>query len=125
MTPSSVPPTDDVPQGAPFETADCHESERYCNVPQQLKRLPQGVTYEQRPKQGNPSKFDKIPRDAKTRRPAAVNRPDTFSAFDVARSRAQADPRLAGIGFVFTGRDPYAGIDIDGAIDLTTGNFKP
>jgi hypothetical protein len=59
----------------------------------------------------------------KTGREARVNRPRTWSNFDSAAGYYHEHPYLSnGIGFVFSQRDPFTGIDLDHCRDAQTGD---
>src|SRR5262249_35684456 len=55
---------------------------------------------------------------------AARNDPTTWTTFDAAVARL-APGGDAGLGFVFSPSDPYAGIDLDKCRDATTGAIAP
>jgi hypothetical protein len=76
-----------------------------------------------RPDGGKP---EKIPIDPRTGKRAATNRPTTWGPFDRAWKVYSEDPeRYAGVGFVFSQGDPYAGLDLDGVRDPATGKIEP
>lgn len=89
------------------------------NVPQELQNTPQWVAWHL--KNAGEGRLAKVPVDAKTGRPAAVNQPETWSTFPVALAYAQGSPTAQGVGFVFCDADPYTGIDIDDCRDPETG----
>jgi primase-polymerase (primpol)-like protein len=99
--------------------------QRFANIPLQLKQRRQWVTYRlvmphPFPDDGHiqllPLKPKKHPFDAKTGAPAAELDPDTWSTFHEASAALLADD-YDGIGFVFSGTDPFIGIDLDFALD--------
>ncbi len=84
-------------------------------IPKEITAVPQWVAwrYELRSGKGG-GKLSKVPICIRTGRYAAVNDPNTWSLFESALA-AYRDRRLdvSGIGFVFSGRDGFAGIDLD------------
>ncbi|MEM6797410.1 MAG: hypothetical protein AAF725_25800, partial [Acidobacteriota bacterium] len=73
--------------------------------------MPQWVVWRSKTRQG---KKTKLPYCSRTGRPAKANDPATWSSFDEAcRALAGND----GVGFVFSEKDPYLGIDLDNVID--------
>jgi hypothetical protein len=101
--------------------------QRLAAVPQQLKQRRQWVAYRlvvphPFPDDGHvqllPLKPKKYPFDAKTGAPAAESDPATWSTFQDA-SAALLTGGYDGIGFVFTGCDPFVGIDLDFAYEPT------
>jgi primase-polymerase (primpol)-like protein len=89
------------------------------HIPGELIAYPQwvGWCYEQR--QG---KWTKVPINPHTGRQARSNDPTTWAPFEIALVRAQRD-HLAGVGFVFTDGDPYAGVDLDRCRHPETGEI--
>jgi putative DNA primase/helicase len=87
-------------------------------IPGVLKAVPQWIVYKVRKKGG---KTDKIPVDPRTGRNADAHDPATWMTFDGA---VAASRRFAGIGFVFTEKDRFAGIDLDKCIN-STGKLEP
>jgi putative DNA primase/helicase len=80
------------------------------SIPDVLKATPQWIVYKAREEDG---KTDKIPVDPTTGR--NVNAHDPTNWMDFGRAVA-ASARCAGIGFVFTEGDRFAGIDLDKCI---------
>ncbi len=92
-------------------------------IPAELRERPQWVVWRSVTKAGA-RKPTKVPFDAVTGRPAAVNDPRTFATFGQARAAYARDPgRWAGIGYVFTADDPYVGVDLDNSLDAR-GRFR-
>jgi len=91
------------------------------NIPAELKRPRQWICWKGVPKDNG--KLDKIPKNPRTGRNAQTNNPPTWDSFDEA-VKAQRKYGFDGVGFVFTKRDDYVGIDIDGCIDPETGNIQ-
>jgi primase-polymerase (primpol)-like protein len=89
-------------------------------IPEELRSRPQwvGWVYAFR----NP-RWTKIPINVRTGGYAASDTPATWSTFEqvVAAYGKPRVRRLDGIGYVFAVDCPYAGIDLDGCIDPTTG----
>ena len=90
------------------------------SIPIELQSVPQWVVWIWAVRG---EKRTKIPINPKTKRPAAVNDPDTLSTFDEAYSLATRWLTPGGIGFVFTADDPYCGVDLDKCRDPKTGEF--
>lgn len=84
------------------------------NIPAELKSLPQWVNWTFMVRDG---KQTKVPIEPSTRRFAKANDPSTWDSFEAACDTLGRHPNLAGIGFVFTEHDPYAGIDLDRCLD--------
>ncbi|MGO9261735.1 MAG: phage/plasmid primase, P4 family [Bryobacteraceae bacterium] len=81
-------------------------------VPDALRALPQWVVwrYEQRDGEGKPTK---VPYQVSGKL-AKSNEPRTWNSFEaVSGAWTRAPQRYAGIGFVFSEDDPFAGIDFD------------
>lgn len=84
------------------------------DLPAELVRLPQWVAWKYVPDPDRP-KPRKIPVTPRTGANASSTDPDTWGVFEEAAIRATAS-RMAGVGFVFSERDPYCGIDLDGCV---------
>jgi putative DNA primase/helicase len=87
-------------------------------IPPELKELDQWVVWRYEERDG---KRTKVPYDAKSSgspRRARVNDPSTWAPFETA-CEAVADTADAGIAFVFTEDDDFAGVDADDCIDET------
>jgi hypothetical protein len=80
------------------------------NVPQCLRDLPQWICWRYVERDG---KRTKIPIDACTGRSASATDPATWTTFEAAHEAYLRAAHLAGVGFVFTKNDPFAGIDLD------------
>lgn len=78
-------------------------------IPGELKSLIQWCVWRYELPQGD-SKPTKVPYNPVTGAKMASNDPQTWCAFGQA---VDAAPRYDGIGFVFSARDPYCGIDLD------------
>lgn len=93
--------------------------ELFANVPTCLRELRQWVVWRAHHRdEGKPAK---VPWDAKREREASVTNDLTWSTFDQAVAAFNANPNANGIGFVFTGKDPYTGVDVDDCRDAATG----
>jgi hypothetical protein len=90
-------------------------------IPDELRAWNQFVAWEYQSRMG---RYAKVPINPRTGREAKSNDRVTWGAFQVALARAQRD-RLAGIGFVFSARDPYAGVDLDRCREPQTGQLAP
>ena len=88
------------------------------NIPAELKARRQWVVwrYERR---GDP--WTKAPYNARTGERASVTNPRTWSTFEHTLETAQKKG-FDGIGFVFSPKDPYCGIDLD---DCMRDDGKP
>jgi len=85
----------------------------FSKIPQELKNIPQWVCWKTEERDG---KKTKLPINPHTGSLAAVDKPQTWGTYQQALTAAKSNGNC-GIGFVFTEADPYAGIDIDGAIE--------
>jgi len=91
------------------------------SIPSELKSLPQWVCWRPEQRKGDP-KPTKVPYDPNSpSRRAATDNPDTWASFALAVQVARTSNGRFGIGFVFTERDPYVGIDLDHCRDEQTG----
>jgi putative DNA primase/helicase len=85
----------------------------YHNIPDELKSLPQWVTWKTVVRNGKKTKVPYQPRPGKKRLADSTN-PETWGTFTEATSLIDFNPSaFDGIGFVFTRNDPYIGFDID------------
>jgi putative DNA primase/helicase len=87
------------------------------NIPPELASLPQWLAYRAVPKPNG--KITKPPIDAKTGKAGSSTDRATWSGYDLAASRSPL-----GAGFVLTREDPYFAIDLDGCVDLETGEIE-
>ena len=76
------------------------------NIPTELKQLEQWVCWK---------KADKCPVSPQTGNNAKSDKPETWGSFEQAVNRyeSQKGDEYGGVGFVFSGDDPYVGIDGD------------
>lgn len=82
-------------------------------VPQSLRAVPQWVVWRYVERDG---KRTKVPVDAKSGATASSTDPSTWASFDDALAATTRLPSIEGVGFVFTERDPFCGIDLDECI---------
>jgi putative DNA primase/helicase len=82
------------------------------SIPNDLKGYPHWVNWKLETRDG---KLTKIPINPKTGGNAQSNRPETWGTFQEAEMflGSQKDNRVAGVGFVFSEKDPFCGIDLD------------
>ncbi len=85
------------------------------NIPEELSQLRQWVCWRFAERDGKPTKEPINP--TYTGRKASTTDPTSWSTFKHALSVYEMHPLLDGIGFVFTARDPYCGIDFDNCIE--------
>lgn len=77
------------------------------NIPNELKKLNNWVCW---------CGTDKIPKNPHTGRNAKTNDPKTWGSFDEAVN-ACVEYGLSGVGFVFSAKDGYFGVDLDGCLE--------
>lgn len=94
-------------------------------VPIELRSLEQWVVWRLEPRAGKPTK---VPYSPLRRTPASTTNPATWASFDQAIVAWRGSDCYAGVGFVFSGDDPYCGVDLDDCLDgagaLTTAATK-
>ena len=88
--------------------------------PTELVERRQWVAWRWAERPGGPTKE---PINPATGRPASTKEPATWATLGAALSRAERE-RLAGVGFVFSADDPYAGVDLDDCRDPETGELE-
>ena len=76
-----------------------------------------------KPKAGKPGKWDKIPGDPATGKPASWSDPATRLPFGAAFMAYQSSPAFAGVGYMMHGNG-LVGIDVDDAF-TDAGDLKP
>lgn len=76
---------------------------------------------EARERGGKPTK---VPYSPATGSRARSDDPNTWGSLAEARGAADRDS-YDGIGFVFTEGDPFCGVDLDGCVELETGEIEP
>ena len=79
------------------------------NIPNELKELSHWVTWRLETKK---TKLTKVPFNPNNGQFASVTKPSCWSTFELALEVFE-NGGFDGIGFVFTGVDPYIGIDLD------------
>lgn len=90
------------------------------NIPNALRRRSSWVLWKY--KTGTDGKKTKVPVNALTNDYASSTDPSTWTTIDQAVSRKNGHD---GIGFVFSGDDPFTGIDFDGCRKPETGEIAP
>ncbi len=83
------------------------------NIPEALRARPQWVCWRYRERDGQRTKVPIAPANGRN---ASATKPSDWSSFDDAIT-ACGELDCDGVGFVFTGEDGYAGIDLDDCID--------
>ena len=90
-------------------------------LPEELVELRQFVAWRYVPREkGNPGKK---PINPHTGREASTSDPKTWGTLEEAAVRCATDS-LAGVGFVFTEGDPFAGVDLDNCRNPATGELE-
>lgn len=69
-------------------------------------------------------KFTKVPVNPHSGELAKANDRSTWGTFEQSLHACRTRSGLCGIGFVFSGDDPYCGVDLDDCIDPNTGAIK-
>jgi len=92
------------------------------HVPVCLRELSQWVCWQYITRNG---KTTKCPMRANGRGKASSTDRATWGTFDQAVAACKKRSVLAGVGFVFSADDPFAGIDLDNCIDMISGEIKP
>jgi primase-polymerase (primpol)-like protein len=95
--------------------------QEFMNIPPDLIALDQWVLWRTEIRDGKPTK---VPKNPRTGFNASTIDPETWGTFDVVKA-AYENGNYDGIGFVFTGSDPYCGIDLDKCRDQATGKIDP
>ncbi|TSK06611.1 MAG: hypothetical protein FPO08_08095 [Geobacter sp.] len=95
---------------------------KFGQVPKALRRHLQFVCWKYHPDPNNPSKDKKVPFDPKTGRKASVTAHATWGTYDQAISCCK-EGGYDGIGFVFSSKDPFIGIDLDSCRNKKTGEI--
>jgi putative DNA primase/helicase len=88
---------------------------------QNIRALRQWLCWHQEEREG---KLTKIPYSPATGKRASSTNPKTWASYREAL-RACKEQGYDGIGFVFTPEDELCGVDLDGCLDLDTGEIKP
>ncbi len=92
------------------------------NIPDELKTLPQWVNWWWKP---DGDKYTKPPINPKTMRGGSHSDPETWGTYAQSLENLKRYEWLAGIGFVFSESDPFAGIDLDNCRNPETGEITP
>ncbi len=88
-------------------------------IPAELRARRQWVVWKHERRNG---KWTKVPyRAADGRTKARCDDPRTWGTFE----QALACVEVQGIGYVFSAEDPFTGVDLDGCIDVQTGELHP
>ena len=90
-------------------------------IPRELKARPQWVVWRQEMREGKPTKIPYQPRNPK--RKASSTNSATWGTIEQALSVAKTNG-FAGIGYVFSPQDDYAGVDFDHCRNPETGQLK-
>ncbi len=90
-------------------------------IPPCLRKCPQWVAWKIIDRDGKKSKAPINPISGSL---ASSTDPSDWGSFAKAIEACQTDPKLAGVGFVFTADDPYCGVDLDNCIDPESGQLK-
>src|SRR5262249_9154918 len=91
-------------------------------IPEKLKARQQWVCwcYERRQdKKSQKWRWTKVPKNPRTGRNASPTGPTTWGTFNEALARYLAG-HADGVGYVFAADDPFAGVDLDDAVDPAT-----
>ncbi len=91
------------------------------SIPEELQHRDQWVCWRW---ESRGDAWTKVPLDPATGRRAATDNAATWGSFAAALARYRRDS-LAGVGFVFTAADPFAGVDLDDCYDPATGARAP
>jgi putative DNA primase/helicase len=89
-------------------------------APGELRTADQFVCWREEERDGD---ITKVPYSVHGGRASSTN-PETWAPFKAAIAYAE-EHSMAGVGFVFTEDDPYAGIDIDKCRDTENGDLEP
>ena len=89
-------------------------------IPAELRERPQWVGWKSVPAEPKPRK---LPIDPKTGKAASSTDPATWADYNTATAGLKPYG-LAGVGFVFTESDPFAGVDLDDCRDPQTGEIE-
>jgi hypothetical protein len=95
-------------------------------VPLELRQLDQWVCWRYVAKKDNKgqTRWAKVPVNARTGRNARSNDPGTWAPFAEAMAYLHSGA-ADGIGFMFSEKDPFAGVDLDDCRDPATGFLDP
>jgi len=90
------------------------------HIPSELKRCPQWVVWQVEPRNGKPTKVPYYPYGGMPPIRARSDDPKMWRGFEEAQQALKAN-RYDGLGFMFSKRDSFCGIDLDDVIDPETG----
>ena len=89
-------------------------------IPAELRERDQWVVWKAERRSG---KWTKVPyRAADARTKAKCDDPRTWGTFEQAIAWAA---EVQGVGYMFSAEDPFTGVDLDGCIDVQTGELHP
>ncbi len=99
------------------------------NIPEDFRAIRQWVVYRFDPREakkepgGYSPKLGKPPVSPSSGNPVSWTDPKNFLSFDQAVNALKANKpgKLAGIGLVFTGKEPFSGVDVDSCISKAGG----
>lgn len=94
------------------------------NIPLELGDYPAWIIWREEPPKTPRAKWRKIPVNPSTLENAKTSDPKTWTARDIALLAFRSNAALAGIGFVFSEADPYAGLDLDNCYDASSGKLE-
>lgn len=92
-------------------------------IPEELKALSHWVGWQFEAQEGR-EKPAKVPLNPRTGGKAKANKPETWGTFEEAM-RFYKNSGCAGLGFFFSKKDPYVGVDLDGCRNPETGEVDP
>lgn len=87
------------------------------NIPVELTQIPHWVCWQYQLNPSRPEKAKKVPICASTGRYASTSNLLTWSPFETAYNYYNANPNIAGIGFVLSGINDFVAIDLDDCLD--------
>lgn len=87
-------------------------------IPAELRNCAQWVCWKNTDRDGKPTKIPVQPNGS----PAKSSDPETWSTYQAAFAQSH---KYAGLGFVFSVDDDYAGVDLDGCRDPNSGYIEP
>jgi hypothetical protein len=90
------------------------------HIPSELKRCPQWVVWQVEPRNGRPTKVPYYPYGGMPPIRARSDDPKMWGRFEEAQQALKSN-QYNGLGFVFSRRDSFCGIDLDNVIDPETG----
>lgn len=87
----------------------------------ELGPLPQWLCWQMEPPRGDSPKPVKMPYSPISGRHASTTASADWVDLNAALDARDEHPEWSGVGFVFTERDPYVGVDLDGCRDAESG----